>query len=73
MQLTPGGWGGGIVGSIFAGYVPLPSEPPYSITVYSVASYRPHPSDFWANVIFVIPTQGLKILPFLNPYLPEFS
>ena len=26
-----------------------PSEP-YSITVYSVANYRPHLSHFWANM-----------------------
>ena len=37
----PGG-GGGVLGSIFAGYVPLASPNPYPIIVYSVANYRPH-------------------------------
>ena len=32
----------GVLGSSFAGYVPLPSQNPYPIIVYSVASYRPH-------------------------------
>ena len=33
-------------GVIFAGYVPLASESPYPILVYSVANYRPHLSHF---------------------------
>ena len=33
----PGGGGGGVLGSIFAGYVPLASRNPYPIKVYSVA------------------------------------
>ena len=47
-----GGWGGGpgVLRSSFAGYVPLASQNPYPIIVYSVASYRPHLSHFWANV-----------------------
>ena len=48
--------GGGVLGSIFAGYVPLATQNPYPIIVYSVANYRPHFSHFWANVIFAIPT-----------------
>ena len=48
--------GGGLLGSIYAGYVPLASQNPYPIIVYSVANYRPHLSHFWANVIFAIPT-----------------
>ena len=32
-------------------YMPLASPNPYSITVYSVANYRPHLSHFWANFI----------------------
>ena len=36
----------------FAGYVPLASQSPYPITVYSVANYRPHLSHFWANMQF---------------------
>ena len=30
----------------FAGYVPLASQSPYPIIVYSVANYRPHLSHF---------------------------
>ena len=41
--------GGGELGLIFAGYVPLGSQSPYPIMVYSVANYRPRLSHFWAN------------------------
>ena len=41
--------GRGVLGLIFAGYVPLASQSPYPIIVYSVANYRPHLSHFWAN------------------------
>ena len=34
--------GGGVLGLIFAGYVPLASQNSYLIIVYSVANYRPH-------------------------------
>ena len=34
--------GGGALGFIFAGYLPLASQSPYPIKVYSVANYRPH-------------------------------
>ena len=41
---SPGvGVGGGVLGLNFAGYVPL-------IIAYSVASYRPDVSHFWANM-----------------------
>ena len=43
--MKPGGGGGGgrcLLGLIFAGYVPLASQMPYPIIVYSVAKYRPH-------------------------------
>ena len=46
---SPWGWGGGGVGTlglIFAGYVPLASQNPYPIIVYSVDNYRPHLSHF---------------------------
>ena len=43
---------GGVLGLIFAGYVPLASESPYPIKVYSGATYRPHLSHFWANMQF---------------------
>ena len=50
--------GGGVLGSSFAGYVPLASaQNPYPIIVYSVASYRPHLSHFWANVIVISRTE----------------
>ena len=32
---------------IFAEYVPLASQSPYLIILYSVANYRPHLSPFW--------------------------
>ena len=47
---------GVLLGLIFAGYVLLASQNPYPIIVYSVDKYRPHPSHFWENVIFAIPT-----------------
>ena len=33
---------GEVFGLIFAEYVPLASQNPYPIKVYSVANYRPH-------------------------------
>ena len=44
-----GGGGGGLLGVIFAGYVPLAPQGPYPTIVYSVINYRPHLSHFWAN------------------------
>ena len=44
-----------VLGLIFAGYLPLASQSPYPIIVYSVAHFRAHLSHFWANVIFAIP------------------
>ena len=38
-----GGW---VLGLIFAGYVPLASQSPNPIIVYSLANYRPHLSHF---------------------------
>ena len=35
-KCSGGGGGGGVLGLIFAGYVPLASQSPYPITVYSV-------------------------------------
>ena len=47
VKQKPGGWvGWGVIGLIFAGYVPLASQSPYPIIVYSVANYRPHLSHF---------------------------
>ena len=48
--------GGGVLGLMFAGYVPLASQSPHSILVYFLANYRPHLSHFLENVIFAIPT-----------------
>ena len=45
---VPGG--GGVLRLIFARYVPLGSQSPNPIKVYSVASYRPHPSHFCAKM-----------------------
>ena len=51
-----GGVGGGVLGLLFAGYVPPASQSPYPIIVYCLANYRPHFSNFLENVIFAIPT-----------------
>ena len=40
----------GLLGLIFAGYVPVASQRPYPIIVFSVANYRPHLNHFWANM-----------------------
>ena len=43
------GWtpaGGGVLGLMFAGYVPLVSQSPYPIIVYFWVNYRPHLSHF---------------------------
>ena len=37
---------------MFSWYVPLASQSPYPIIVYTVANYRPHLSHFWANMKF---------------------
>ena len=42
--------GGAIRGLNFAGHVPLASQRPYPIMVYSVANYRLHLSHFWTNI-----------------------
>ena len=54
LRITPRG-GGGVLGSIFAGFVPLASPNPYPIIVYSVTNYRPHVSHLRANAIFCYP------------------
>ena len=36
----------GLLGLNFAGYVPLASQSPYPVIVYSVANFRPHLSHF---------------------------
>ena len=52
---------GGVLGSGFAGYVPLTSQSPHPIIVYSVANYRPHLSHFWANVIVIAAVNPVPI------------
>ena len=52
--IEPGG--GGELGLMFAGLVPLASQSPYPILVYFLANYRLHPTHFLENVIFAIPT-----------------
>ena len=42
--------GGGVLGLIFAGHVPLASQGPFPVTFYSVANYRPQVSHFKANM-----------------------
>ena len=54
--MDPGG-GGGSTWVRFAGYVPLASQNPNPIIVYSVANYRPHLSHFWANIIVISRTE----------------
>ena len=41
---------GGVLALTFAGYVPLASQSPYPIIVFSVANCRPHISHSWANM-----------------------
>ena len=48
-HVNPGG-GGGLLGLIFAGYVPLASQSPYPIIVNSLANCRSHISHSWANM-----------------------
>ena len=50
---SPGKVGEGVLlGLIFAGYVPLASQGPYPIIVYSVVNYRPLLNRFWAKTYF---------------------
>ena len=58
--------GGGVLGSIFAGYVPLASPKPYSIIVYSGANFKPHVSHFWANIPQILSCRNL-----LTPETPQ--
>ena len=50
------GGGVGVLGLMFAGYVPLSFQSPYPIVVYFFSNYRPHHSHFLENVISAIPT-----------------
>ena len=58
--------GGGVLGSIFAGYVPLAPPSLYPIIIYSVANYRPHVSHFWANIPQIPTCRNL-----LTPEIPQ--
>ena len=55
-QNSQAGGEGVVLGLIFVGYLPLASQSPFPIIVYSVANFRAHLSHFWANVILAIPT-----------------
>ena len=57
---------GGLLGLMFAEYVPLASQSPYPIIVYFLANYRPHLSHFLENVIFAI-----QLSHFLFMHLPH--
>ena len=57
-ELPGPGESGVVLGFIFVGYLPLASQSPYPIIVYSVANFRAQLSHFWANVILAIPTSG---------------
>ena len=59
------GW---LLGLIFAGCVPLASQNPFPIIVYSVAKYRPHLGQFWENVIFAIQTLNYLRTFFMKPF-----
>ena len=48
----PGTHPGGVLGLIFAGYVPLASQNRYPIIVNSVAKHGPHLSHFWEKCNF---------------------
>ena len=49
--------GGGVLWLIFAGYLPLASQGPYPIIVYSVASHRPpRASPLDPPLLYVSPT-----------------
>ena len=61
--------GGGVLGLIFAGYMPLASQSPYLIIIYSVANYRRHLSHFWANIKF----SRSQLSLFLFIYLPSIA
>ena len=47
---------GELLGLIFTGYLPLATQNPYPIIVYSVTKYRPHLRHFWETVIFTVPS-----------------
>ena len=47
MFLLLGNSPGGVLGLMFAGYVPLASQSPHPILVYFLANYRPHLSHFF--------------------------
>ena len=57
-QLNTNPGGGGVLGLMFAGYVPLASQSTYPIIIYFLANYRPHVSQFVENGLFffAIPT-----------------
>ena len=68
-RFSTGAGGEKALGLIFAGYMPLASQSPYLIIVYSVVNYnmyRPYLSHFWANIKF----SRSQLSHFLFMYLP---
>lgn len=52
---------GEILGSLFAGLVPLASQKPYPIKVYSEATYKSYLIQFWASFISLLVTLSLSV------------
>ena len=52
MEQNPLAGGGWYLGLFFYFFLPLASQSPNPIIVHSVANFRAHLSQFWANVIF---------------------
>ena len=68
---NPGG--GGILGSIVTGYVPLASQTCYPIIVSFVANYRLHLSHFWVNMhVTARPSFVDKMFRDLSPSVLNF-
>ena len=63
--------GGGVLGSIFAAYLPLASQNPYPIIVYSVVNYSPHLNHFlrcpFCQMIFSLSKSRKSATHYSNP------
>ena len=64
---------GGLLWLIFAGYVPLASQGPYPIIVYSVASHRPPGPLPWIRHCFTFHLQYKHSGTFANRNYKELS
>lgn len=60
-----------VLGLVFAGYVPLTSQSPCRTIVHCAASYIPHLSCFWDNVIFATPSQSLSVISLIEVSYPK--